>query len=69
MFERHKKIDNKPVLKVEWKEYSGCNIWERVREIIIHAKEDVIHILQNYNREENLLKYLTKFLENNNSNK
>ena len=32
-----------------------------------HAKEDIIHILQNYYREENLPKYLTKLLENNNS--
>ena len=38
------------MLKIEWEGYLGSDTWEPIKDIVKHTKQDVISLLQNYNR-------------------
>ena len=55
-----KQENNKWIIQVEWEGHSGCDTWEPIKNILKDAKPDVIRLLEKYNKEENLPKYLRK---------
>ena len=51
------------MVQVEWEDHPGSDTWEPIKNIVKDAREEVIGLLQKYERKEELPKYLRKMIE------